>query len=270
MASYSDIVGQVDWDSVPALATISDDWCQGRTVFGGLTTGLALRALLTQVDPERPLRSVLASFVGPVQVGDVAITTQILREGQNVTHAQANIVQEDACCCTILACFGKDRDSAVRHDASPMPAMADPEALIRAPFVPGITPEFTRNVDYRWTSESMPYLGNGTGTSDGWIRMLDECAISPDLLMLLVDAWPSPALAMLQGPAPVSSLTWGLEIFHLNPQHRASDWWRIHSCIESAAEGYVYEDALIWAADGAPVARSRQTVSVYLPNRERK
>jgi acyl-CoA thioesterase len=269
VASYADIVGRVDWDRAPALATIPEEWNQGRTVFGGLTAGLALRALLRQVDPERQLRSVLTSFVGPVRAGDVAITSQILRTGQNVTHAQASIIQADACCCTILACFGTDRDTAVQYEAPPMPILPEPETLVHAPFVPGITPEFTRNVDYRWTPESMPYLGNGTGSSDGWIRMFDESTISPDLLMLLVDAWPSPSLAMIQGLAPVSSLTWSLELFHLNPSDRASDWWRIHSCIDSAAEGYVYEDALIWTAHGTPVARSRQTVSIYLPKRER-
>ncbi len=215
------------------------------------------------------MRSALTSFVGPVRAGDVAITTQVLRTGRNVTHAQAHVLQGDAHCCTVLACFGKERDTPV-HIAPPvMPDELDVDALATPPFAPGISPAFTRDVDYRWTSESMPYLGNGTGSSDGWIRLHEASPITPDLFMLLADAWPSPALAMLHGPAPISSLTWSLEVFDLNPVHRADDWWRIHACIDSAAHGYVHEDALVWGPDGAPAARSRQTVSVYQPDQTR-
>ena len=143
VATYSEIVEQAQWGAT-THASISEDWAQGRTIFGGLSAGLALRGLLPQVDPERPLRSALTSFVGPVRAGDVAITTQVLRTGRNVTHAQAHVLQGDAHCCTVLACFGKERDTPV-HIAPPvMPDELDVDALATPPFAPGISPAFTR------------------------------------------------------------------------------------------------------------------------------
>lgn len=268
MADYSHIVQQAQWRDDVLHAVIAEDWGQGRTIFGGLSAGLAVHAMLPQVVAGRPLRSALTSFVGPVRAGEVAIHPRLLRSGRNVTHVRADVIQDDAVCCTVLACFGMDRDTPVHVEPSPMQPLPAPEELPSPPFVPGISPEFTRYVDYRWTHESMPYLGNGDGSSDGWIRLREASAVTPDRFMLLADAWPSPALAMLQGPAPVSSLTWSLEIFDLGSHHRTDAWWRIHACIDAASSGYVHEDALIWAPDGSPAARSRQTVSVYLPLRD--
>lgn len=261
--SYLDIVQSSTREGDTLRATVPADWAQGRTIFGGVSAGLALYAMQALVAADRPLRSVLVSFVGPVRAGEVHIQPRLLRAGRNVTHMEATVQQEDAVCTSALACFGRERDTPVHVAPPSVPGLPAPEELVAPPFVPGISPEFTRFVDYRWTQESMPYLGNGTGTTDGWIRLHEDAGIRPDLFALIADAWPSPALAMLNGHAPISSLTWSLEIFRLDPAHRADDWWRIRACIDSAADGYVHEDAMIWAPDGSVAARSRQTVSIY-------
>ena len=265
MSTYTEIVRQSTWDGNTLRATAPADWGQGHTIFGGVIAGLALRALQNIVESERPLRSLLTAFVAPVRAGDIVITTQVLRAGRNVTHAEAKVMQDGTLRCSLLACYGRDRETPVHVAAAAMPELAAPEELTPAPFVPGISPQFTKLLDYRWTYASMPFLGNGSGTTDGWIRLREESRMGPDLFAILVDAWPTPALSMLNGPAPVSSLTWSLEIIELNPAHRADDWWRIHAYIDSAAAGYVYGDAVIWGPDGRLAARSRQTVSVYAP-----
>ena len=264
MVTYTEIVRQSEWDGTTLHAAVPADWGQGRTIFGGLIAGLALHAMQKPVESNRPLRSVLTAFVAPVRAGDIAVTTQVLRAGRNVTHVEAKVMQGDALCCSVLACYGRDRDTPVHVDAAGTPELPGPDDLAAAPFVPGISPEFTKSIDYRWSRESMPFLGNGSGSTDGWIRLREEASIAPDLFAMLVDAWPTPALSMLLGPAPVSSLTWSLEIIDLNPDHRADDWWRIHACVDAAASGYVHGDAMIWGPDGRLAARSRQTASIYM------
>ena len=67
-----------------------------------------MRALRPYVQPERWLRSLLVSFVGPVDVGEVAMTVETLRSGRAVTHLQARLVQEGTVCCAVLGSFGAD------------------------------------------------------------------------------------------------------------------------------------------------------------------
>src|ERR1700744_3341459 len=71
--------------------TIPDDWLQGRSVFGGLQTALAVRALRGLVPPDIPLRAVQTTFVAPVD-GQVRVAAQVLRAGKNVVHAEARLL----------------------------------------------------------------------------------------------------------------------------------------------------------------------------------
>ncbi len=50
----------------PYIARIPDEWRQGRTVFGGLTAGLALAAARAEFGALTALRSMSCAFIGPV------------------------------------------------------------------------------------------------------------------------------------------------------------------------------------------------------------
>lgn len=260
---YNEIVEASEWDGTTLQATLSDDWGQGRTIFGGLTTGLALYATGKRVADGRRLRTSLTSFVNPIRAGDVSIATNVLRAGRNVTHVEATISQQSAVCTRVLACYGADRASTLLVEAPQMIPLSPPEQLATFPFVPNISPEFARYIDYRWKPESVPYLGKGNGTSSGWIRLHATGPLRADHLALIVDAWPSSALAMMKGPVPVSSLTWNLELLHQQPNWRADDWWAVHASIDTVVDGYVHGSALVWSVDGVLVARSQQLVSIY-------
>ena len=100
------------------------DWMQGRAGFGGLVGALALKAMRPLVPPERKVRSLLISFVAPVGPGPFAIQARRLRSGKAVTQVETKLVQQDGICCVALGSFGGDRESAIRIDAAPCPAMA--------------------------------------------------------------------------------------------------------------------------------------------------
>ncbi len=263
MAEYSEIVNRAEWDGATLSASIPPEWAQGKTIFGGLTVGLSLNAMQRHTDQSDHLRSAQTAFIAPVRAGDVAVSTNILRVGRSVTHVEATVRQHGAVCCRVLACYGNDRESSVEVAALAAPSLPLPDELQTIPYMPGISPDFARYVDYRWTPESVPFLGRGKGTASGYIRLRESSVMSPDLFALLVDAWPSPALSMQKGPSPVSSLTWDMELMHPHGDYRSDDWWTIHAAIDATVNGYVHETAHMWAADGVLVARAMQTVSVY-------
>lgn len=58
------------------VATVSEDWQQGRSLFGGLQAALAVKAMRDLV-PDVPLCSLQTTFLAPVPAGTVSIRAQI-------------------------------------------------------------------------------------------------------------------------------------------------------------------------------------------------
>ncbi len=82
-------------------------------------------------------------------------------------------------------------------------------------------------------------------------------------LLALVDAWPPSVLPMLRQPAAGSTLTWTIEFVQSVRSLNAGDWCQYRVETEYAREGYGHAAAALWSADGALLALSRQTVTVF-------
>ena len=85
-----------------------DLWQQGRGAFGGLVTGVLVRAL-EAMDPTRPLRSLTAELPGPTQPGEARLETRLLRAGNAVTTASVALVQGGEVQAHAVGVLGKDR-----------------------------------------------------------------------------------------------------------------------------------------------------------------
>ena len=244
---------------------IPEDWMQGRAGYGGLVGALALKTMRNQVRPTRKVRSLLIAFVGPVGPAAFTIQSRVLREGKSVSQLEARVVQADQVCCTALACFGSDRDSVVRIEPVPRPAMPDPAGSMELPYIEGLTPAFTRHFAYRWALGDLPFSGQGGKEIGGWIQFRESTdCLSEEWLVALADAWPSPVLSMLNAPAPASTVTWELGFVHLDRDTCSeNDWWGFHCTADSAEKGYVHERAAIWDPEGRLAAYSRQTATVF-------
>ena len=76
---------------------IPEDWHQGRTAYGGLSTALALTAAVKAGgDGLPPLRSAMVSFVGPL-FGPVEVGARVLRRGKNATWISGEVLREGEC-----------------------------------------------------------------------------------------------------------------------------------------------------------------------------
>ena len=244
--------------------TVSADWAQGRALFGGLAGALALEPMVRRVAPDRVLRSISISFVGPVAPGDVAVTSRLLREGGSVSQCQAEVVQEGTVRTAALASFGVPRSSAVVMPPAQAPDVDTPETLESVPFQEGISPQFTRYFEYRYGIGSLPFSGATTRHMGGWVRFRDERdPITPLHLLGLIDAWPPATLPLLTERAPSSSLTWYVELIHPMPEVQPGDWVLYEAELDHARDGYGHTQARIWNRQGELIAISRQTVAVF-------
>ena len=246
---------------------VPEHWGQGRAVFGGVAVALVYQAMRARVALERPLRSLAVTFVAPMQCAlPVRVEVELLREGRAVSQVLGRAVQDGQVVTLVQGSFGAGRDSAVAVPAEPAPSLAAPDDCRELPYLPGVTPEFTRHLALRWGQGGLPFSNTPAREMGGWVRLreppaaavLDEC-----LLLALVDAWPPAVFSHLPRPAPGSSLTWTFEPIQPLPTLAAGQWCQYQARIEHARDGYGQIAARLWSSNGTLLALSRQTVVVF-------
>lgn len=242
---------------------ISDDWLQGRTIYGGLVGAMGVQAMRDKIGPDRPLRVLQVNFVGPVPAGPVTVSVEPLRSGKSMTQVSARIVHDGAVASMMIATFGLAVSSATPQAPAPASAVPLPDSAASMPYIPGLAPAFIQHFDLRLAAGGWPFTGASTAENVFYFQGRDALPPGDLGLTLLADVIPSPALAVQSGPARASSVTWMLEAYDPGIGAIEPGWWRADAKVERFIEGYAHQDAIIRAPDGRAVASSRQVVAVF-------
>ena len=241
-------------------ATPSEEWRQGRTVFGGLSASLAVTAAQQAFSALPPLRSAQFAFIGPV-TGPLEMAPRLLRAGKSASFVEVigTSESEDVFRATLL--FGAPRDSAYNYRSLPMPAAPDPDGLpdfFDAPFAPRCTGQF----EGRIAGGATPISGANKPELLLWMRHRDSSA--PDnvgSILALGDVPPPAAIAMFTSSAPISTVSWSVDV--IGTQFRGAAWHLAHVEGETISEGYSAQRMTLWNSDGQPVLSGRQTIAVF-------
>jgi len=269
LESLSTLLAQRRTEGACVFYDVDESWQQGRTLFGGLLSALAVQAMRDVCGADWPLRALQTSFVGPVAAGRFEIEVHLLRQGKNVRQVQAHIRQghsggPGAVAGVLLAVFGTGRESQVPVLTVPVPqAAATLEQAVQMPYLPGLTPAFTQHFEYRLAEGAYPFMGADTWLSRAHVRLKQAEGIDSELLtVMFADVGPTPALATLRAPAPASSVSWALELRPVGTP-AADAWWRMDKEALATGEGYVNEKTTLWTPDGQLAALGYQVVAVY-------
>lgn len=241
---------------------VAADWMQGRTLYGGISAALCLVAARRLIPDLPPLRSAQFAFAGPA-AGDVRLTAQVLRAGKSASFVSADLTSAAGHGTRALFCFGAPRASVIAQDRFVMPEAPAPDAC--PPFFrDGLGPAFARHFEARRAFGPLPMTGAAGADIGVWIRPLDADAEPAEALWLaMADVPPPAAMALFQGPAPISTMTWMVDV--LTPGYPAGDGWRlVRSTAEHAADGYSAQSMGLWASDGTPLIAGRQSVAVFV------
>nr|WP_174296476.1 thioesterase family protein [Sphingomonas bacterium] len=236
--------------------TVPDNWLQGRTAYGGFSTALALHAAKTSDTDLPPLRSVQVAFVGPL-AGTITVTARRLRRGRNAAFVQADVVGDAGLglCATFV--FMTPQASRIDHRAGVSPAFPLPgpdERRVRPP----------EGVAFMHNFEFVDRRDPPTGPAEWlrWGRLRERDGLDPDIALVAVaDGLPPAALKLVGGLAPVSSMTWLMNL--VAPPQTREGWWLMRATSDHASAGFSSQPMAIWNAAGAAVAEQMQGVAVF-------
>ena len=255
-------------DSV-ALSTASaslivpDDWAQGRTVYGGLQAALAMKAMEAQVEPERLLRTFQAAFIGPVNPGAITADAAIMRKGKSSTQVSADIEHDDRKHFSALAIFAQERQSTIRHLPKAPPPSAAFEQCEEGRVDDNTYSPFNPHMLSRWPPGLQPYVGATNNRFTVYVRHRDDTVTSSAHFVALADAIPPIAVTQLKDFAPLSTMTWQLDVQQPIAALADETWFRFDIEIDACRDGYCTQSTHIWTLAGDLVAVSRQNIAVF-------
>lgn len=240
--------------------TLPEGWGQGRTVFGGLAAAVAAALGLRTVGPDWALRTINAQFLRPTTAGEVTGRFALHRTGKGTSFAEVRLAQGGEATVIAQLVFVRPRDGAVRVAAAPFREARPAEAVPELPYIPNVTPEFTRHFGLRWASGGFPFTGQAAAAFTGYCRLKVPFGDAEGMLALL-DAWPCPTLTTLKAPAFASTVMWTAHL--MAAPGDCDGWFGFEYDTVVGAQGFHTAVGRLFAPDGALVGWTEQLVAVF-------
>ena len=242
-------------------ATVTENWMQGRTAYGGLTAALCLEAA-THLGGGLPVRAVQVAFVGPVN-GTVTCKPEVLRQGKNTVFTSVRMTGDDGVLAEAIITFGAPRASALDFAHLPPPDVPAVEAIERPLHRSGQGPTFAQNFEILFAGGNTLMSGAAEADISLWMRHKDRATRDDAIALLaLADAPPPAAMAMFTAPGRISSMTWMAE-FLAETIETEDRWFLARHTAQTSRNGYSSQAMSMWNKAGAPVMIGRQTIAVF-------
>ncbi|MBW4329400.1 thioesterase family protein [Stakelama sp. CBK3Z-3] len=255
MTPLADILAAATRKDGGLAVDIPADWMQGRTAYGGISTAIALHGAMGIESDLPPLRSAQISFIGPL-AGTVRISATKLRRGRNAAFIQSDVTGAGGLGLRATFVFMNAIASRIAHDATPPAPVAPPPD--DAELFTGPENHFTGNFDF---------FDSGGEAGDAewlrWGRLRARDGLHPMVeLMAIADALPPAAYTLMEGSAPLSSLSWIVNLLDTAP-NTDNGWWLLRAETDRARDGYSSQRMTIWNARGEKVAEGMQGVAIF-------
>ncbi len=258
--AFSDVLASLAEDGDGFAIDLTEDWRQGRTAYGGVSAALCYEAAKRKFGLQGMLRSAQIAYIGPAS-GRLTLAPTLLRQGKSTTFAAVDLAGESGLAVRALFVFGAPRPSALDLQRLPAPTAPPPDAV--DPFFRGgVGPAFAQHFEVRLVRGSRPVSGAAEADILLWARHRDAGARGMAALLALADAPPPAAMTMFRAPAPISTMTWMVDVIDAGPE-TTDGWWLLRSTAETAKEGYSAQAMTLWSASGTPVFIGRQSVAVF-------
>jgi acyl-CoA thioesterase len=263
MTSFCDLMAAVHRDGDAFKATVPEDWLQGRTAYGGLSAALCVEGARRALPDLPPLRSAQFTLIGPA-AGPLSIVVSTLRRGKSAVFVNVDLTGEAGLAARAVLSFGTARKSALDYTDLPAPDVTP--IADSPPFFPNDKSfiSFQQHFESRFAGAARPFTPGAQPEYRIWFRHRDSNAWDGIVaLIALADAPPPPAMVMFPQAAPISTMTWSLDVLIDTPA-TTEGWWLIGSKTETSHQGYSTQAMMVWNADLKPVIAHRQNVAIFI------
>ncbi|MBA3676639.1 MAG: thioesterase family protein [Sphingosinicella sp.] len=175
MAKLSDALHGFEIQGDHHVIEAPEDWSQGRTLYGGMTTALCYEAAKLQCGPQAQLRSAQMTFVGPAS-GILTFRADVLRAGKSSTAIAVDCRTGEALAARASFVFGADRSSLIDGRASRRTDLPDPPEAC-PPFI-GATGGFHDNFELK-LADGSPLCSGGPLGFRAWTRFREGPGTDP-------------------------------------------------------------------------------------------
>lgn len=247
---------------------LTEDWMQGRAIYGGLSTALCLHGAMEQLDDLPPLRSVNVNFIGPASP-EVYVEATVLRRGKNVVFVESRLLGQAGLITHCVFSFGAARES--RLDTMYEDKMKAPSPESVGPLFPEnslkpdqkrVPPSFTQHFEVGFVNGNYPFSGSDDPYMELWVKHKDAAAKDVTALVALADMPPPAIFPAFEGFAPISSMSWMFNIL-TDDLTNESGWWLMGTYAEHARQGYSSQNMTIYNDQGELVVVGRQNIAIF-------
>lgn len=263
MRSLATIVDTLTPEAEGFAIDAPQDWAQGRTLYGGMTAALAYEAVKRGLGDLGPLRAGQFTFVGPAS-GRLRFTSMLLRQGRSAAIVSNECVSGQGYVARATFVFGAARESKISHDYLPLPDVPAPSELHPFRKEGADAPRgFWNNFETRLAAGGRIFETSAPRPEFTlWARFLAPEGADPvTALLAMADCPPPAAMVHFPAPAPISTMTWSVDLL-AQPQS-AAGWRLLRSSSDHAGEGYSMQQMMLWDENGAPLAIGRQAVAIF-------
>ncbi len=239
------------------------EWSQGRTAYGGLVASRAAGLIFNHLKDGFEITNLQVMFLGPIIKGSVTAEYHSLREGRTTHFHRVELFQSGKLTTVIHGVSRIDTGSKLSIKAPATTWVVEQSDNVESlPYIEGITPQFTRFLEYRFVYGGLPFTGDASNVFRGYVRHRTDFECEFQSVLALFDAWPGPCLNRLSAPAPASSVTWNIDI--LQPlRSRQQQFWFLDVASDYASRGRAGSDSCLYDEQGELVLKGRQQIAVF-------
>ncbi len=234
------------------------EWSQGRTLYGGMTAAFCHQAAVRGDGAGLPLRSAQILFTGPA-TGILTLNPEMLRSGRSALQVGVDCRTEGGTAARAGFIFGAPRESRILYSRVVAPLVRPPEDC---PIFLERTGGFHDNFELKLGAGS-PLISGSEPKFSVWVRFRHPPGGDPEAALLaLADALPPAAMAGFPEPAPISTMSWAIDIAALSGD--IDGWHLLRASGEAAGAGYSMQNMDLWDRSGTHLASGRQMVAIFV------
>lgn len=235
----------------------TDDWYQGRSVYGGLIFAQIAHAVKQY--STLPIRHLNIDICAPVLVGDCTIQVVNARKGVNSHFMYVALLQNEKVAAhgTVICGGARCSDFDIHQFIPPESTPPQSPPLPKNPMMPA----FTQHFEYWPTIGSLPFSQSKDLRCGGWIGSRHDNLIDDEMILALLDAWWPSLILAIPKPRPMGTISFSVDISVTEPFEQTEPCLIENNSLE-IQDGYSIERNMLWSADGRLLACAQQNVVI--------